>query len=68
MALLNISPTPLALPAPGRGHLLVRLLRRPSAIAGATLLLEIISMAVLAPVLFPADPLDMVGQPFVWPG
>ncbi|MGY4307896.1 peptide/nickel transport system permease protein [Bradyrhizobium sp. USDA 4369] len=68
MALLNISPTSLALSAPGRGHLLVRLLRRPSAIAGATLLLAIISMAVLAPVLFPADPLDMVGQPFVWPG
>jgi len=37
-------------------------------LAGAGLLLGIILIAVLAPILYPGDPLDMVGDPLVWPG
>ena len=44
------------------------LLRNPSACAGLALLLAFIALALLAPRLFPGDPLDMVGAPFEWPG
>jgi peptide/nickel transport system permease protein len=40
----------------------------PSLLVGSGLLLGVIVVAVLAPVLYPADPLDMVGDPLVWPG
>lgn len=53
---------------PGRSGLAGRLLRRPSAVAGLTLLGAIVAMAAGADVLYPADPLDMVGSPFLWPG
>ncbi|QOT82020.1 ABC transporter permease (plasmid) [Cupriavidus basilensis] len=43
-------------------------LRNPAALGGVLVLLTIVSMAALAGVLFPGDPLDMVGQPFLWPG
>jgi peptide/nickel transport system permease protein len=39
-----------------------------SLIAGALLLLAIIVVGLLAPVIYPGDPLDMVGDPLVWPG
>lgn len=43
-------------------------LRNPAALSGVLVLLTMVSMAALAGVLFPGDPLDMVGQPFLWPG
>ncbi len=43
-------------------------LRNPAALGGVLVLLTMVSMAALAGVLFPGDPLDMVGQPFLWPG
>ncbi len=42
-------------------------LRNPTGLAGLTILLLIIVAALLAPVLFPDDPLDMVTRPFLWP-
>ena len=44
------------------------LLRNPSALAGALLLLTMATLALLAPWLFPGDPLDMVVAPLLWPG
>ncbi|MEM5339552.1 ABC transporter permease [Paraburkholderia azotifigens] len=44
------------------------LLRNPSACAGLVLLAAFVALALLAPRLFPGDPLDMVGAPFEWPG
>lgn len=44
------------------------LLRNPSALAGIVLLAAFIALALGAPHLFPADPLDMVATPFEWPG
>jgi peptide/nickel transport system permease protein len=42
-------------------------LRNPTGLAGLVILSLIIAAALLAPVLFPDDPLDMVTRPFVWP-
>jgi peptide/nickel transport system permease protein len=42
-------------------------LRNPTGLAGSIILSLIIAAALLAPVLFPDDPLDMVTRPFVWP-
>jgi peptide/nickel transport system permease protein len=42
-------------------------LRNPTGLAGLIILSLIIVAALLAPVLFPDDPLDMVTRPFVWP-
>lgn len=42
--------------------------RNPSGMAGALLLLAVVVMAFLAPWIYPGDPLDMVAQPFRWPG
>jgi peptide/nickel transport system permease protein len=44
------------------------LLRNPSGCAGLVLLAAIILLALLAPHLFPGDPLDMIAAPFEWPG
>lgn len=44
------------------------LLCNPSACAGLVLLAAFVLLAVLAPRLYPGDPLDMVGGPFEWPG
>lgn len=44
------------------------LLRNPSAVAGGTMLLAVLALALSAGVLFPGDPLDMVGMPMLWPG
>lgn len=43
-------------------------LRNPSALAGVSILVAFILLAVFADVLFPGDPLDMVAQPLLWPG
>ena len=42
--------------------------RHPSALAGGIILGTIILLALLAPVLFPGDPLAITGAPFTWPG
>ncbi|PZU94859.1 MAG: ABC transporter permease [Chelatococcus sp.] len=59
--------TQAAPPARSRAVVL-RLLRRPSGLVGAVLLVAILAMVAAAPLLFPSDPLDMVAQPFLWPG
>jgi peptide/nickel transport system permease protein len=42
-------------------------LRNPTGMAGLLILLAIMAAALLAPALYPDDPLDMVTQPFTWP-
>ena len=42
-------------------------LRNPTGLAGMSLLVVVIVAALLAPLLFPDDPLDMVTRPFIWP-
>lgn len=44
------------------------LLRNRAALAGAGVLLVFAALAAAAGLLFPGDPLDMVGQPLLWPG
>jgi peptide/nickel transport system permease protein len=43
-------------------------LRSPTALAGSAILASIIAAAILAPVLYPGDPLSMVARPLLWPG
>ncbi|MCG8154611.1 ABC transporter permease [Brenneria goodwinii] len=43
-------------------------LRNPAGLAGLLLLLAVFLMAMIAPFAYPGDPLDMVAQPFLWPG
>ena len=40
----------------------------PNALAGLLILAAVIVAALVAPVLFPGDPLAMTGQPLQWPG
>ncbi len=42
-------------------------LRNPTGMAGLLILVSVICAALLAPVLYPDDPLDMVTRPFLWP-
>jgi peptide/nickel transport system permease protein len=44
------------------------LLRNPSVLTGAALLLALVVVALLAGTLFPGDPLDIVAQPMLTPG
>lgn len=50
------------------GSLIVPVLRAPAALAGGLLLSLIVVVAVAAPWLGGADPLDIAGPPFLWPG
>ena len=43
-------------------------LANPNALFGTAFLAFVIAVALLAPVLYPDDPLSMVGKPFLWPG
>lgn len=43
-------------------------LRNPAGMAGLLMLLAVLVMAFIAPLIYPGDPLDMVAQPFLWPG
>ncbi len=45
-----------------------RFWRSLEAVIGSALLLAVFAMAALASWLFPGDPLEMVAQPFLWPG
>jgi peptide/nickel transport system permease protein len=49
-------------------RILTRTTRSPSLIIGLGLLLALLVAAALAGVIYPSDPLDMVGQPTLWPG
>ena len=51
-----------------RTSFLFRAARQPSAVIGIVLLGSIIAMAFLADRIFPGDPLDFAGQPFLRPG
>ncbi|THJ30812.1 ABC transporter permease [Lampropedia aestuarii] len=57
-----------SLPAPNKHAAWKALLRNPSALAGIALLGFVTFVALFANVLFPGDPLDMVGMPLAWPG
>jgi peptide/nickel transport system permease protein len=43
-------------------------LKSPTAMAGSAILLSMVVAALLAPVLYPGDPLSMVARPLLWPG
>ncbi len=43
-------------------------IRSFSALAGGAVLATVVALALLANVIFNADPLDMVARPFIWPG
>ena len=43
-------------------------LANPNAIIGLTILALVIAAALLAPTLFPTNPLSMTGKPLLWPG
>jgi peptide/nickel transport system permease protein len=52
----------------GRGRELKIFLSNPNALFGIVVLAIIAVAALLAPVLYPGDPLEMVARPFLWPG
>jgi peptide/nickel transport system permease protein len=70
------SASQLATAAPGMEHHRPRnprralrvLLRDPLALAGLAILALVAGFGALSPLLFPGDPLAIVGQPFLWPG
>lgn len=43
-------------------------IRNPAGMAGLLLLITVFLMAAFAPLLYSGEPLDMVAQPFLWPG
>lgn len=43
-------------------------LSNPNALFGIAFLTAVVIAALLAPLLFPGDPLSMVAKPFLWPG
>lgn len=49
------------------GKLLRRYLQNPAALLGGVLLLVIIAVALVAPLVFPRDPLSLAGRPLQWP-
>src|SRR5690606_20909257 len=55
-----------AVPA-GRREL-IAFLRNPNALFGLVFLSLMVIVALVAPILFPTDPLGMVAKPFLWPG
>jgi peptide/nickel transport system permease protein len=57
-----------ARPLSNRRAALRAFLRNPAAMAGVVLLFFMLVLALLAPVLYPGDPLDMVAPPLLWPG
>ncbi|PWC14117.1 ABC transporter permease [Brenneria roseae subsp. americana] len=46
----------------------MRWLLQPSAMIGLTILLAVLATAGMATWLFPDDPMNMVGVPYLWPG
>jgi peptide/nickel transport system permease protein len=54
--------------APRKGRRLRAFLRNPTFVAGVAILSFFVLLALFADILFPDDPLDMVGPPVLWPG
>jgi peptide/nickel transport system permease protein len=52
----------------GRRRELKIFLSNPNALFGIAVLATIVLAALLAPILYPGDPLEMVARPFLWPG
>jgi peptide/nickel transport system permease protein len=52
----------------GHRRVLGAIVRNPVAMSGLLILAIAFLVAVFAPLLYPLDPLAMVGQPFLWPG
>ncbi|WP_083384266.1 MULTISPECIES: ABC transporter permease [Cupriavidus] len=67
IAVAGTAPAPLPAAAARSGALRI-FLRNPAGVAGLLVLLALGLLALLAGHLFPGDPLDMVAQPFLWPG
>ncbi|MCJ2091155.1 ABC transporter permease [Methylobacterium sp. J-072] len=57
-----------AWPIPRGGRAWRTLMRNPAALTGLAFLFAVLATACLAPVLYPDDPLGMVGRPLIWPG
>lgn len=51
-----------------RSPALRRFLRNPTAVGGLIFLLAVAALALLAPLLYPGDPLAMDADPLLWPG
>jgi peptide/nickel transport system permease protein len=54
--------------APNKRRILKALIRNPNAVCGLIFLAVVILAALIAPILYPGDPLAMVARPFLWPG
>ena len=54
--------------APRKGRRLRAFLHNPTFVAGVIILSFFVLVALFADVLYPGDPLDMVGSPVLWPG
>lgn len=52
----------------GRWRAVRAYLANPTAVAGLAILAVVLAAAAVAPLLFPEDPLSMVGRPLLWPG
>lgn len=53
---------------PRRWRALSAFLRNPAGVASLGFLLLVMALALLAPRLYPDDPMEMVARPFLWPG
>jgi peptide/nickel transport system permease protein len=54
--------------APRKGRRLRAFVRNPTFVAGAVILAFFVVLALIAGLLFPGDPQEMVSQPLLWPG
>lgn len=52
----------------GGRRILAIVSRNPLVLVGATILIFMSLIGLVAPLLFPGDPLAIVGEPFLWPG
>lgn len=59
---------PAPMPGPAGRRPLKALLRHAGAIVSLAILVAIITTALLAPVIYPGDPMSLAGDPFIWPG
>lgn len=59
---------PAPLPTPVSRSPLKTLFRHAGAVVSLAILLAIIMTALLAPVIYPGDPMSLAGDPFIWPG
>jgi peptide/nickel transport system permease protein len=67
LAVETANPSPRPSASPGRVALR-QFLRSPSGVGGAGLLILLVLGTLIGPVLYPVDPLDLVGGPFTAPG